>query len=973
MADRCRPAVYSIPTHRAFADSLVEGLITQFGESGLALATGTILVPNNRAATAIQDAFVRRSSAGLLLPRLVPVGDPDLGENVGSALDPIGSEPIPAAVDPLQRQLILARLLQNRDGKLDGAQAMRLALDLGRVLDQLTVEKKSLSDIPEGFASELQSHWADALAQLAVILTDWPVELERLGRIDLADRRNRQLARVAERWRSAPPPGFVVAAGISTAAPAIADLLKVVAQMERGQVVLAGLDLFMPPDEWHAIGGDDDHPGIETHPQFHLHQLLQRIGVARAEVDPWPWGRDEKARMLRGERVSLGMAPALFTNKWVALDRSERLLRGVHALELATPAEEAQAIALALRAAVEKPAQTVALVTPDRVLAGRVSALLKRWGIDADDSAGLPLSASMPGTLLLSLVSAATEHFAPVPLLALLKHPLVMNDVRLGWLDGARTLDLALRGPLPAPGLAGVDALLAARDVRTEALRKAASDWWEVARPLLAPLEAAFTGRASFGELLRAIRDAAQALAGDTVWSGQEGRAAADLLANLEEQAASSALNVSTESLPLLLRDLMDAVSIRPARGGHPRIFIWGLLEAKLQSTDVMILGGLNEGVWPQLSSPDPWLAPAVRKQLKLPSLERRIGLSAHDLASALGARDVLLTRAKRDGKSPTNASRFWLRLETLTEGFEPPPGRYDLLARALDHAAGTRASQPAPAPPASERPRSISVTEVDGLKADPYAFYAKRILKLAALAAPGEEPDAKWRGTFLHDVLHKWGVDDGWTKGKLVPRLIEAFDASGLHPVVRAMWQPRFEEAADWFEDRVEAQRAEGREPIAAEIEGKFEIAGITFKGRADRIDQLPDGKLAIVDYKTGAPPSDAQVKEGFALQLGLLGHLAEVGAFKGVTGKADAFEYWSQARESGKQYGLVKSPTKGRGNNKTEPDAFVGDMFQHFEDALDKWLLGDAPFTAKERPEFAWSDYDHLMRYEEWQGRSG
>jgi ATP-dependent helicase/nuclease subunit B len=215
--------------------------------------------------------------------------------------------------------------------------------------------------------------------------------------------------------------------------------------------------------------------------------------------------------------------------------------------------------------------------------------------------------------------------------------------------------------------------------------------------------------------------------------------------------------------------------------------------------------------------------------------------------------------------------------------------------------------------------------------------------------------------------------VDDGWTKGKLVPRLIEAFDASGLHPVVRAMWQPRFEEAAEWFEDRVEAQRAEGREPIAAEVEGRFEIAGITFKGRADRIDQLPDGKLAIVDYKTGAPPSDAQVKEGFALQLGLLGHLAEVGAFKGVTGKADAFEYWSQARESGKQYGLVKSPTKGRGDNKTEPDAFVGDMFQHFEDALDKWLLGDAPFTAKERPEFAWSDYDHLMRYEEWQGRSG
>jgi ATP-dependent helicase/nuclease subunit B len=972
VAERLRPNFFSIPSDRSFADALVEGLIAKLSEDRMALARGIILVPNNRAAMAIQDAFVRQAEGGLLLPRLVPIGDPELGEHVGSALDPIDALPILPAVDPLERQLILARLLQQGDGSLDGAQAMRLAADLGRVLDQLTVERVRPAALRDLDVEGLSTHWATSLATLSVILDTWPKELERLGRIDLSDRRNQQLDRVAEQWRTNPPPGYVIATGISTGAPAIAALVKLVGRMEQGQVVFAGLDLHMPTQEWDAIGGGDDHPAIETHPQFHLRQLLDRIGIARAEVIDWPWGAGDKKRSERTARVSLGMAPAGFTHKWVGLAQKDRSLSGVHALELATPAEEAQAIALGLRQAIEVPGQTAALVTPDRELAQRVSAALKRWGIDADDSAGRALSATLPGTLLLSLATAAVEQFAPVPLLALLKHPLVrVGEERQAWLDGARTLDLALRGPRPAAGLSGIDALLASRDKRTEDLRKAAADWWEGAREFLTPLEAGFAGKSGLITMLRALREVAQALAGDSIWSGQDGRATADLIAGLEEHAASGPNTVSTESFPLLLRDLMDGIAIRPAVGGHPRLFIWGLLEAKLQSADMMILAGLNEGVWPALANPDPWLAPAVRKQLKLPSLERRIGLTAHDLAGALGAKDVLLTRAKRDARAPTIASRFWLRLETLSGGFDPPATRYDLLARALDHVKGKRATQPAPAPPASERPRLISVTEVDGLKADPYAFYAKKMLKLTALEAPGEEPDAKWRGTFLHDILGKWGQEDDFAKGLLLPRLQDAFDTSGLHPVVRAMWQPRFEEAIQRFEDKIEAAREEGRVPIGAEISGSFIFGDVKLHGRFDRIDALPEGKLAIVDYKTGSPPKDTQVKEGYALQLGLIAMLAECGAFEGIAGTASLFEYWSQGRKSGDPFGYVSSPTAGRGQNKSDPESFTSDMFQQFEMAVEKWLTGDAPFTAKEKPEYAWSDYDQLMRYDEWQGR--
>jgi ATP-dependent helicase/nuclease subunit B len=958
------PRVFTIPPHKAFADALVDGLIGSYGHDPLGLAQGIIIVPNNRAATAIRDAFVRQSSKGLLLPRLVAIGDPELGENIGLALDALEGEPLPPAIDPLHRQLILARILQQsmaveRLGALDGAQAMRLAADLARVLDQLTIERVPVEALKAVDVSGLSDYWDDTLRLLTIILDDWPKQLATMGCIDNADRRNRQLERVAKLWRETPPPGFVIAAGISTTAPTIMQVVRTVSRMDRGAVVLAGLDLDMADDQWDAIrGSEDGKAGIETHPQFHMIQLLDRIDVSRGEVRAWEGGRGLVARERRSAVVATAMAPAVFTEHWAKLSTAERKLDGVTALELATPFEEAQSIALMMREAIETPGQTAALVTPDRLLAERVSAHLQRWGVTADDSAGKPLSATLPGTLMLALAQAVADHFDPVSFLTLVKHPLVQKgEGRLGWLDQARDFDMKLRGPRPAPHLAGL------------ATRLGEIEGWAAVYQMLAPLE---QDKAGLVAQITALKDAATRLAGDAVWSGQDGRALSTLIADLEALGDNGPRDVSRDSMPHLLRGLMDGIAIRPAAGGHPRLFIWGLLEAKLQSTDVMILGSLNETTWPQLPSPDPWLAPAIRRQLGLPGLERRIGLSAHDLVSALGANRIIMTRAKRDERSPTIASRFLLRLETLAGGFAKPKIRYDLMARVLDEAKGQRAERPAPNPPVADRPTKINVTAVDGLKADPFAFYAKTILRLSSLEAPGEAPDAKWRGTFLHAVLERWGKEAQFETGKLLPQLQKAFDESGLHPLVKAMWQPRFEDSAAWFEAQVDAARAEGRVPVFCEEKGTATIAGINVTGKPDRIDRLADQTLAIVDYKTGAPPSDLQVKEGYALQLGLLGALAERGAFAGVEGKAQTFEYWSQQR-NGAQFGSIKSPTSGKGKNKSDAETFVDDMVVQFTMATEHWLKTRNPFEAKLRPDLAYSEFDQLMRYEEWQGRDG
>ncbi|HEY6049514.1 MAG TPA: PD-(D/E)XK nuclease family protein, partial [Sphingomicrobium sp.] len=596
--------------------------------------------------------------------------------------------------------------------------------------------------------------------------------------------------------------------------------------------------------------------------------------------------------------------------------------------------------------------------TPDRQLAGRVSALLERWGIEADDSAGQPLSQTAAGTALLAIASAAAEELAPVALLALLKHPLVGGEgkERLAWLDGVRDLDLALRGPRPAAGLAGLEVQFAEKGARA----------WRLVRGRLAGVDALLREPLSLSRFAEGLAAAAQALAGDRVWRGPAGRMAAELLGELQISRAAAELMVGSDDAVPLLRQLLDERRVRPPYGGHPRIFIWGLLEARLQRTDLVILGGLNEGVWPALPAPDPWLPPKVRANLAMPTLESRIGLAAHDFASALGAREVLITRARRDGRSPTVASRFLLRLDAISGGL-PRHTQLERLTRELDYPGPAQpVDRPAPAPPPEQRPERISVTAVDRLKADPFAYYAQQILKLRAEDPVDADHTARWKGEAVHQVLQDWLENDECDPEKLRPRAERLLEDEAIHPMLRALWAPRLLEAIDWIAERERINQAEGRRPVVAEADGEAAVAGVTVYGRADRIDRLPDGALAIVDYKTGQPPSQKAVSEGFALQLGLLGLIGRAGGFEGVSGEPEAFEYWSLARYRGK-FGRLMCPDKDM-----QRGEFLDKAGRVFTAVAADYLTGTKPFTAKLNPAYApYGDYDQLMRLEEWYGR--
>ena len=978
-----RPEIYSIAAHRGFADALVAGLVPRYSEGPFGLARLTLLLPSTRAVRTMQEAFIRHYGAsgqdGLLMPRMAVVGDLDLDETLGPLLDSLGAAlDVPPAADPVWRWLRLAELIraEQGDATIGDSALLRLAFQTAQVMDRLLVEEVRPEQLVEqqvlDLLPDLSGHWLNGLKLFTTVQDQWLAELQQLGQVDAATRRNLLFRSAAQRLRDHPPATPIVAAGVTSAAPALADLLRTVALSPNGAVVLPDLDLGMEQAVWDELGhaGSPDAPepfsrdDAVTHPQYHLKLLLNRMGVARGEVQQWHRAGIGKGPPARSHAISSLFLPPQASKVWATLPGDKRRLAGVRLMECAHPQEEAQAIALLIRQALDQPEQRVALITPDRGLAGRVVQHLTRWNIAADDTAGRPLAQTAAGRVLLLLADVLAHDAAPVPLLALLGHPLVRRDDGRGeWLRSVRAMDLHLRGPRPAPGLTNM-ALLAAEAGQ--------GDWWAEVSAVLSPLLDAGE-RQGLADALDLLAAAGESLCGDGLWEREDGRTLARFVETLRLHARAARTSVSRDPLGQVLRDAMDRETVRPPYGAHARVAIYGLLESRMTRADLVICAGLNEGTWPAIPASDPVLAPAILRALGVPGADFRIGLSAHDLAGALGAPQVVLSRSRRDAAGPVIASRFWLRVCALLGEMVKDYRETAMvtLAQAMDAGADVPAHpRPSPQPTPMQRRRGrISVTTLDRLRSDPYQFYAQKVLGLSELDLLDATPTAAWQGTLAHKILEDW--HDG--KGTLDQLAALHLADMGAHPLMRALWRPRLMKALEWVQATVEGDPA--RQPLKWEVDGQIEYRGVTISGKADRIDRLADGSLAIVDYKTGSPPSKKQVAQGFSMQLGTLGLMAAEGAFRGAKGHPSGFEYWSLGKSDKSEtgFGHITSPLKlSSREGGIEPDQFLPTARRFLDEALDRWIVGNEGFTARLNPAAkVYASYDQLMRLDEWMGR--
>jgi len=1012
----------------------------------LALASATIYVPTRRAARALRSVIVDMNPAkSAILPAIRPLGDVDEDAaffNAGAA----GVFDLNPPIAKAERLLLLARLIRPWRESLPAhvralfgvddvsvpattADAIWLARDLAGLMDQVETDGAKWSELATIAPDDLADWWRVTLGFLDIVTKLWPDILAERKLSNPAAHRNELIWGEVARLRDNPPPGPVIAAGSTGSIPATAELVSVIAHLPNGAVVLPGLDRDLDDDAWKMLGEAEDNPSTFGHPQYGLHKLLRAIGTLREDVehiedmpthDPEKLTdfsdeimRKKKSKRVLERVVSEALRPAETTDAWGALSQHPDmqpavLLASAHKIDLieaANEREEALSVALALRDAIHEEGKIAALVTADRNLARRVVGELARFGIDADDSGGRHLRDVETSTLLRLTVETVFNPGDPVALLALVKHPLLrLETPRIDRRLAGETLELvAFRG---GTGRASVTDLPAFFDRRLE--ESANQSWrpaWHdsitpemiaAARGLcenlsqaVAPLApfATTSRRTNIAEIARATAEAIENMARDengsvaAFYSGERGEKVASFLRGLV--SSESELDFEASEWPAILDALMAGETVKPHPGGHPRVFVWGALEARLQTVDTVVIGGLNEGSWPAKTRNDPFMSRPMKAMIALDPPERRTGLAAHDFQMALGMDHVVLSRSQRSDNAPTVTSRWLQRLETVlgadvTKEMRQRGQRFLHWSREIDRAPDVPfVKRPEPAPPVAARPKHFSVTEVETLRRDPYAIFAKKILKLRPLEPLIRDPAAAERGTLFHDILGHFTQEN---IDPLAPdaagRLMELgrilFADMDLPTEIEAVWWPRFTalipQFLEWERER--AYNVQTRFAEIASDKREIENLGITLSGRADRIDLMRDGTADIIDYKTGSTPSPRQAHVLLSPQLALEAALLVRGAFREVGSVRASDLTYVRLRAGGevKPESILKISRPP--SEKTAP-ALGEEAWQRLAQLLAEYQKPDKGYLSRALPfreTDLTGDYDHLARVLEW-----
>jgi ATP-dependent helicase/nuclease subunit B len=1027
---RARPNVYSIAPGANFARALVRAILgggldlPVAGDDPFALADLLIYVPTQRIRRVLELEFERAvAPRATLLPAIHALGEPheEIVPEPGEDLDPHTSRRLVSASErqfrlyPLVRGWLDRLTRERRDGDMiafpvEGrsgtvAEAFRLAGALGQLIDELAIEGLPLSALatiaPADFdPSAHDEYWAMTREFLALAASEWPAMLDALGMEDQQARRQRLLGEQAERLRTAAASRPVIVAGSTGSVRATAQLMRVVARLDRGAVVLPGLDMTLGTTSgdtgWDRVG--DESASLASrfaHPQASLKRTLAVIGIDRLDVQPLDNG--SSANAARNAFISEALRPAETTGLWQSASRESTdggALAGLSVVCAPNERSEALAIALAMRETLETPLATVALVTPDRAIARRVQVELLRWNITASDSAAARLDEGAPG-LLLRLLFEAEKSRSGAALVALLRHPLVRLDgdrstiePRVSGLEllvwRGRRFDRAL--PIERQVIAALtdDRRAEGRAARriSEAVRSAIVETGRQLDALFAllgsALELDLSARAGLvrSALLVLTRDdgGVSIIEQDPDWPA---------LCEVFDEVEAFAAGISTafDAVGPLFEHLLGQ-RMRPARAdAHPRAMILGLLEARLFHPDRVIVAGFNEGILPPVAEPDPFLNRAMRVAIGLQPPERRIGQVAHDVTMLTAHPDVVISHSERVGTKPGLPSRFLRRFEAFA-GSEAWKGvvrrgeRYLALAEHLDAPDGPPRPLPRPAiiPRAPRLPARLSITDVETLRRDPYALYARRLLMLDRLEPLDAEPDARDRGSGLHTVLERFSrqaLSDHAEEAAIRLRElgVEEFRRFAAHREVHHFWWQAFEAIIPGIVALEFSARRAGR-PVLVEVDAETQLElpsgdSIRLVGTIDRIEREADGRVTIFDFKSGAPPSVKQVLAGLAPQLTITGAIVGLGAVNALPAGTMIADL-AYVPLSGK---VPVEPLLIEPENGTLADV-MSRQFTWLTAELSALATGAKPWRSHVAPVKRASngDYDHLARLREW-----
>ncbi|MBI3419144.1 MAG: double-strand break repair protein AddB [Proteobacteria bacterium] len=971
------PKIYTIPPGADFLKSLVRGLKSRLAPE--ALSRALILLPTHRAFQQLREAFLNEAGGGadmaMLLPDIRPLGEVEEEELMLSADGDFLKEvsAIPPAIDSMRRRMLLANLVLAAG--FSKPQAFLLAADLAHLIDDALIEGCGFSELAALVPEKYAEHWQLIIKFLEIVSHNWPKILEDEKAIDAVDRRQRLTRLLIQHWQQNPPAHPVIAAGSTGSQPVTAEWLKCISMLPQGAVVLPGLDVHLEEEAWAELE--------PSHPQYLLSRLLKTLEAAREDVKAWP----ETADGTRAVLLSEVMRPSEAADRWRHLRPGEipaQAWRGLEVIEATQEQEEAMAAALLLRKAVEEEGKMAALITPDRAMAKRVGALMRRWNIELDDSAGTPLSETPVGSYLNLLLEMPNGDLRPSQLMAFFKHPFTGAGLpREELLSHARHLEKEFFRKQPwgrglknwvnlfqktslTPAKAGVQTL-------DSGLRR--NEGLEVLEKLSKNLESLTAKKDQpFPDWLKDFQKTAVSLAADEnlLWREAEGAALGEFLESLQNGARDFVCSYA--DFAEIFRAALREKIVRRAWGQHPRLSILGLLEARLLRFDQVILAGLNEGAWPEERRVDPWMSTAMRVDLGCADPEIRLGQMAHDFVQQAAGPQVALLRSARAGETLTLPSRWLLRLEAVRAlmGAEIPTAPYLSWARAMDFCEQLEPCDPPQVQvPAAALPKKINASDFEMWLRDPYAFYARRVLELRALNALDGEFGPRERGNVFHKALEKLAerYSNAWppvAQQDFVRLVQDGFAAYGCSPEECKILSARLPELAQeyWFfekkrRDLVSARYSEYQGALAMKVDNY----SFSLEARADRIEVLKSGGLAILDYKTGSLPPEA-LREALRPQLYVEAVMAEAGGFP-EAGKNPVAELAFVAFDQNKAKVSAKTLD-------LPPQAVEKIHRPGLENFIRAFLNKDGQFLAAPRAYAKWldpaPDYARLARVAEW-----
>ncbi len=925
--------IYTLNLTDNFAKELVDFVLSQATDP-FEIAKMEIILPTKRAVKTVKDTFVKQSEkTPLLLPKLTPLYDIETLE-----------EDILPAISPIERLILLTRLCQKKPNVDTFEHALTIAISLSSLLDEFYQYEATIDDLDSLVPNmDLAKHWHETVDFLDIIQTVWPALLKEKGRIDLQDRKIRLINAYIKKIKKNPPKNQIIMAGFDGAIPAVSRLMQELTQHENTVILLQGLNTDLTTDDLNAI--DDNHY------HYSFKKLLSALKLYPQQIENL-----SKELSLREEFIIEALRPAEQVCEWRTLNLDESVLNNVTRIDCENINEEALTIALILRKTLETPLKTAALVTNDRMLARRVILEMKRWGIELDDSAGTPLHHTPVGVYL-SLIASFGKEPSSSNFLSLLKHPLSADqkmptdfrkEVKIAEKE-ARKKSKSLQMTLNT-------------DFETFL------SYFKNNKPT--PFDEILTEHLKIAEDLATSSDKTGE---ERLWGNEAGQEAYKLFVELKEYGEKFGA-IHPMDYPGIIELFLSGVSVRAKYGMHQRLDILGPIEARLTHPDVCIIAGLNEGSFPMLSDMGPWLSRGMRKSLKLPAIENKIASQSMDFAHCFLSPEVYLTRSVKSDGSQTIPSRFISRMEAVLNASDI---KWDIkspdYARLMDKTDKIEQSErPAPTPPVSSRPTELSVTNIELLMKNPYAIYAKYILKLLPLKDIEELQENIVYGSALHKVLEEFLKKDplNISPEKFKERAIELLKENGFSEADLAFYDEKIEKVSEFI-----ANEQTFRQDITNKVIPE-QVGEITFKlqdgsdfkltAKADRIDDLKGNLYEIIDYKTGTPPTGTDIESGLTPQMTLEGVILREKGFKELTKTKDiTLSYWHL---TGKKKGgeIISIPSK---KSKKGVSNLIEEAYTGLKEILNKFRNEETPYIASPRPDkVTFNDYALLSREKEW-----